>query len=253
MAPRARQAVVTPLPPALQRWLTQPDPVTPVIVASHDQAELRDVVSAAAAQLLCQATSGNTPCHTCAGCRLYTSNHHPDFIWLETEKTTVSISQVRHALQQLHQRPISPHRLVVIWQAEKLSLPAATTLLKSLEEPATATRFLLATPWPRRLLPTIRSRSQPIRLTPAPTTTTERESPLAVSDLFTRLTSHPKKSPLTPDELADITAELSRQLRAQGASPQLLRAFMRLRDYHYIAENRGNTSLARDVLLASLP
>jgi hypothetical protein len=42
-------------------------------------------------------------------------------------------------------------------------------------------------------------------------------------------------------------------LREQGSTAELRRAFMRLRDYHFVTAQRGNIKLAKDVLLASLP
>jgi DNA polymerase-3 subunit delta' len=55
-------------------------------------------------------------------------------------------------------------KAVVIHPAERLNAIAANTLLKTLEEPAGNTRFILATGAADRLLPTVRSRCLPIRL-----------------------------------------------------------------------------------------
>lgn len=55
------------------------------------------------------------------------------------------------------------------------------------------------------------------------------------------------------DEILDtITAALEQQLRRQGPTPSLKRAYARLRDYYFIAARQGNTKLAGEVLLLSV-
>jgi DNA polymerase III subunit delta' len=55
-------------------------------------------------------------------------------------------------------------RIFLISQAEKMTIPAANSLLKLLEEPPGDTLFVLTTAVPEQLLPTIASRCQRIRL-----------------------------------------------------------------------------------------
>ncbi len=52
-------------------------------------------------------------------------------------------------------------KVVVVYPAERMNAIAANTLLKTLEEPAGDTRFVLASGAAAQLLPTIRSRCQP--------------------------------------------------------------------------------------------
>lgn len=51
-------------------------------------------------------------------------------------------------------------KVVVIYPADRMNMEAANTLLKTLEEPAGAVRFVLATEAAHALLPTLRSRCQ---------------------------------------------------------------------------------------------
>jgi DNA polymerase-3 subunit delta' len=51
-------------------------------------------------------------------------------------------------------------KVVLIYPAERMNIEAANTLLKTLEEPVGAVRFILATEAAHQLLPTIRSRCQ---------------------------------------------------------------------------------------------
>src|ERR1043165_3867367 len=55
-------------------------------------------------------------------------------------------------------------KVVVVYPAEALNTIAANALLKTLEEPAGLLRFVLASAAPQQLLPTIRSRCQPLQM-----------------------------------------------------------------------------------------
>ena len=67
-------------------------------------------------------------------------------------------------------------KMVVVWMAEKMNEQAANELLKTLEEPTPGTVILLVAESDERLLQTIRSRVQTVRLKP---TGSSREAELA--------------------------------------------------------------------------
>lgn len=58
------------------------------------------------------------------------------------------------------------YKVMIIWQAEKMNITCANKLLKLLEEPPAKTLFFLVSEMPERLLPTILSRVQLIRVPP---------------------------------------------------------------------------------------
>ena len=58
----------------------------------------------------------------------------------------------------------SPYRIVLIWMPELMNKEASNKLLKLLEEPPAGTVFLLASQSPFKLLPTVYSRLQHIRI-----------------------------------------------------------------------------------------
>ncbi len=66
------------------------------------------------------------------------------------------------------------YKAVVIWLPEKMGEEAANTLLKILEEPWEKTLFLLVSSMPRRLLPTILSRTQQVEIPPVGVEALER-------------------------------------------------------------------------------
>ncbi|GAB5506856.1 MAG: DNA polymerase III subunit delta' [Rhizobiaceae bacterium] len=82
-------------------------------------------------------------------------------------KTVVTVDEIRRVGKLLS---LSAHdggyRVVIVDPADDLNASAANALLKNLEEPPARTLFLLITHVPGRLMPTIRSRCQLIRLGP---------------------------------------------------------------------------------------
>src|SRR5262249_39952543 len=56
--------------------------------------------------------------------------------------------------------------VIIIRAAEELTVSAANALLKTLEEPASRTHFILLTSRPNRLLDTVRSRTLAVRFRP---------------------------------------------------------------------------------------
>lgn len=57
-------------------------------------------------------------------------------------------------------------KVFIIDDAHRMDAPGQNLLLKTLEEPPSGTTFVLVTPAPERLLPTVRSRCQHVRLKP---------------------------------------------------------------------------------------
>jgi DNA polymerase-3 subunit delta' len=147
----------------------------------------RDPARPAAAEAL----PATRPCGVCAACRLVQARSHPDLLVLvpealretlgwETggegddtaEKATkakpsreIKVEAVRLAVA-FAQTTASRGRgkAVVLHPAERMNAIAANTLLKTLEEPPGAARFLLSCAAPEALLPTIRSRCQTLAL-----------------------------------------------------------------------------------------
>jgi DNA polymerase III subunit delta' len=152
------------------------------------------------ALLLAQAWLCETPvpgsgwaCGHCGSCKLFQSRTHPDFQLLipealreplgwaadegESSKESkskpsreIKVEAVRQTLSFAQGTSARGRaKVVVVYPAEALNTVAANALLKTLEEPAGLLRFALASAAPESLLPTIRSRCQPVPLAlPAP-------------------------------------------------------------------------------------
>lgn len=116
------------------------------------------------------------PCNACRGCRDARGRAHPDLVigsphaWREARSTGESIVAVaRRWLLSTSGSPIAGERRVVLIEgADRANEQIQNALLKALEEPASRQMFVLVADEPSRLLPTIRSRAQPLRVGAVP-------------------------------------------------------------------------------------
>jgi DNA polymerase-3 subunit delta' len=94
----------------------------------------------------------------CASCRSWSDLFHPDLLVAGTQDAAPGIEECRHLAAWLSLAPFcAPRRLGVVLCADTLSLPAANSLLKIVEEPPPSAHLLLFIET-NRLLPTLRSR-----------------------------------------------------------------------------------------------
>lgn len=130
-----------------------------------------------AASLLCESpTIDGLACGKCLACNWFEQGNHPDFRLLQPDALNdeievedgkkkpsqqITIDQVR-ALDEFFN--IGTHRgglrIILVNPTEAMNRSTANSLLKTLEEPAPDTLFLMVSSEPMRLLPTIRSRCQ---------------------------------------------------------------------------------------------
>lgn len=150
-----------------------------------------DFLEAFAQSLLCERVRGDGhACGECASCGWFVQHNHPDYRRVRPEvfedelpadgeegdgerksKSTkapskeIKIEQIRALSDFMN---ISTHRqglrVVVLYPAEALNMPASNALLKTLEEPPPGTVFLLSSNSLDRLLPTILSRCRKFAL-----------------------------------------------------------------------------------------
>lgn len=129
------------------------------------------------ALLLCSsADAGARPCNTCAGCRAARSRTHPDLVlgsmerWRELKGSNESIvAAARRWLGESAGAPVmAERRILLIEGVDRAGEQIQNALLKALEEPGPRQMFILVADDLSALLPTIRSRSQPLRMGPVP-------------------------------------------------------------------------------------
>jgi DNA polymerase-3 subunit delta' len=104
-------------------------------------------------------------CGQCTACKRIARGVHPDVIVIEPGDTgSIKIEQVRDVIDRAGYRPFEGRRrVVIIDEADALVAPAQNALLKTLEEPPSASVFLLVSSMPDALLPTVRSRCPRLR------------------------------------------------------------------------------------------
>ncbi|SMX77462.1 DNA polymerase-3 subunit delta' [Brevibacterium sp. 239c] len=91
--------------------------------------------------------------------------HHESLTIMSTQKSVITIDEVRELVTKAQSAPVnSPWRVVIIEDADRMSERTANVLLKAIEEPPPATVWLLCAPSPIDVLTTIRSRCRPVRL-----------------------------------------------------------------------------------------
>jgi DNA polymerase-3 subunit delta' len=108
-------------------------------------------------------------CGVCPSCRKIDSGNHPDIhlIGPLPDKRDISIEQLRELQRDLSLRPYeAPRKACIIDPAERMSVNAANSLLKTLEEPPGNALIILVTENAGMLLSTVRSRCQLIRFAP---------------------------------------------------------------------------------------
>ncbi|HQU79955.1 MAG TPA: DNA polymerase III subunit delta' [Azonexus sp.] len=148
------------------------------------------LAQAFAKALLCeQPREGGLACDRCLACNWFDQGNHPDFRLLQPQALVedadaeegkkkasqqITIDQVRGLDDFLN---VGTHRaglkIVVVNPAEAMNRSTANALLKTLEEPAAGTLFLMVSNEPLRLLPTIRSRCQVVPVNVPPATVSE--------------------------------------------------------------------------------
>jgi len=129
---------------------------------------LADALSRAA--LCTQRRADGHACGTCRGCRFVAAGSHPDRVRVTLEprddgklRTEITIDQMRAFSQRLSlSSQFGGLQVALVDPADRLNVSAANALLKTLEEPASATIIMLVADDAARLPATIRSRCQRI-------------------------------------------------------------------------------------------
>ncbi|AET65792.1 hypothetical protein Desor_0034 [Desulfosporosinus orientis DSM 765] len=121
----------------------------------------REVALRLAQVLNCISSTIDRPCQECSPCRKILSGNHPDISWLKPLKTTIGIDQVLAWQEKVYLKHYEGiFKVSIVEQADLLTLPAANSLLKVIEEPPERTVIILCSENAEGILPTIQSRAQ---------------------------------------------------------------------------------------------
>lgn len=130
-----------------------------------------------ACALLCR-SDGDRPCMQCKDCRRAQAGTHPDLLMpsVREKDRSIKVDDLRAVIQALSYHAAEGGRRVVLLEnAQRMTVQAQNALLKSLEEPDGETTFLLTASGETELLPTVRSRCRVVRVQPWAPAEIERE------------------------------------------------------------------------------
>ena len=110
-----------------------------------------------------QCSSGG--CGECTACRTSLSGAHPDVTLVRTELLSIGVDEVRELVRRSAMRPtLGRWQVIVIEDADRITERGADALLKSIEEPAPRTVWILCAPTADDVVATVRSRSRLLTL-----------------------------------------------------------------------------------------
>lgn len=153
------------------------------------------VATALAKTFLCRNAEDGNPCENCTNCKRITSGNHPDVHIISPDGQSIKIDQIRGLQKEFAYSGMeSSKKVYIVEHADKMTVQAANSLLKFLEEPSSDTIAILLTEQVHSLLDTIRSRAQTLSFSPlAPEgilqKLLEEEIPKPIAALASSLTS----------------------------------------------------------------
>ena len=113
--------------------------------------------------LICEKGISHNPCGECQNCIMALENRHVDIIEMDGASSR-KIDDIRDLIEQTKYKPaVARFKIFIIDEAHMLTKEAFNALLKTLEEPPSYVKFILATTDPLKLPPTILSRTQHFR------------------------------------------------------------------------------------------
>jgi len=120
--------------------------------------------------LICDNGPSATPCEVCENCTLANENRHIDIIEMDAASSR-KIDDIRNLIEQTKYKPnMARFKIFIIDEVHMLTKEAFNALLKTLEEPPSYVKFILATTDPMKLPATILSRTQHFRFKKIQTT-----------------------------------------------------------------------------------
>ncbi|WP_154470094.1 DNA polymerase III subunit gamma/tau [Helicobacter pylori] len=118
--------------------------------------------------LMCEEGPKAVPCDTCTQCQSALNNHHIDIIEMDGASNR-GIDDVRNLIEQTRYKPsFGRYKIFIIDEVHMFTTEAFNALLKTLEEPPSHVKFLLATTDALKLPATILSRTQHFRFKKIP-------------------------------------------------------------------------------------
>ncbi|CAD7286462.1 DNA polymerase III subunit gamma/tau [Campylobacter suis] len=113
--------------------------------------------------LVCEHGPSSRPCEICPHCQMANESRHMDIIEMDAASHR-KIDDIRELIEQTKYAPASArYKIFIIDEVHMLTKEAFNALLKTLEEPPSYVKFILATTDPLKLPATVLSRTQHFR------------------------------------------------------------------------------------------
>ncbi len=193
-----------------------------LLLSGPDGIGKRSLALAFSAWLQCS-SRGADSCGVCVGCRQVAAQTHPDVrvLSIPSGKKEIGVDQARDLKRWISLRSAHGNtKIGILLDAEMLTVAAQNALLKTLEEPPSASMLIVVTNNADALLPTVRSRCQRVPMRPLPTDVVaqvlvERHgvAPASAADLARLAEGSPGRALALQDLLSDPrTTELLNEL-----------------------------------------
>ena len=161
---------------SLQQQIKECRMVHAILITGESGTGKRTLAGLISAALVCESDE-EKPCGQCNSCGLAFAGEHPDITLIEKGvpispgvakgKSTIPVDDIREMIRLCSQYTYAGgNRVVMIPDAENMTVQAQNCLLKILEEPPQNTYFIMTAGHPDLLLTTVRSRCRTLKLVP---------------------------------------------------------------------------------------
>ena len=134
------------------------------IFSGPDGIGKKTVAGIFAALLLCDNPLHVCACGKCQACILQSNGSNPDFHRIRAEGTSIGVEEIRNIQSDVTIRPMySKRKVYIVEDADRMTIQAQNSLLKTLEEPPAYVVIILTASNYDALLETVRSRSQRLK------------------------------------------------------------------------------------------
>lgn len=138
------------------------------IFSGEDNSGKKMMADAFSMMLQCEEKNENDACMECHFCRQSMSKNNPDIIWVGHEKASIGVDVIREKINNdIAIKPYScKYKIYILDEAEKMTVQAQNSLLKTIEEPPEYAIIILITNNAQSFLPTILSRCITLTMKP---------------------------------------------------------------------------------------
>ncbi len=196
----------------------------------------------------CLSPDSAEPCNTCEICREINGGASLDVIEIDAASNR-RIDEIRQLRETVKFAPVkAKYKVYIIDEVHMLTLEAFNALLKTLEEPPSHVKFILATTHPHKLPPTVVSRCQRVEFS--------RASDKAIRDYLIRICQKEDIS-LEEDVLEFVVRRANGCLRDAGALLEQVAVLLRSSEVSWeeligLLSLGGRESTLKDLLISTI-